>query len=71
MFASLDEMKMEANNSLEGIDPQEFLSFITGLVRVSKGMDVELREADLQANRREFSRMWQERMLIYRERMMG
>ncbi|MBI4344644.1 MAG: hypothetical protein HY555_03550 [Euryarchaeota archaeon] len=63
MFESVRELDEEE------LDAQEFLGLVAGLVRVSKGMDAELREADLQANRQEFSRMWQERMLIYRERM--
>ena len=63
MFESVCELDEEE------LDAQEFLDFVIGLVRVSKGMDAELREAGIRVDRQEFSRIWQERMLIFRERM--
>ena len=71
MFASLDEMKMEANNSLEGIDPQEFFSLISCLVRTMKGVEVELTEADVLVETEEFRKMYRQevqRLLGYYEK---
>ena len=71
MFASLDEMKMEANNSLEGMDPREFFSLVSCLVKATKGVEVELTEADVLVESAEFRmgyRQEVQRLLGYYER---
>ena len=60
MFASLDEL-----------EPGEFVTFVSHLVRAAKEIEVELKEADVLVESAEFRKMYRQevhRLLTYYER---
>lgn len=71
MFASLRELEAEAGGWEEELNSQEFLSLVSDLVRITKGIEMELTEADVLVESAEFRKMYRQevhRLLTYYER---
>lgn len=67
MLSSASKLEVWVGDGLEELGPREFLSLVSDLVRASKGIEIELREADILVESQEFRREFRQEV----QRLLG